>query len=200
MKESIEFMRNRHVDQAVWIVGKGPSLQYLNAGYFGNGPIITINEAILSVQDLPLANTMYAMNKDGCRNEAKGHTCPMVEPWWDVNMILQAPGFSEHCFPNHPNRLWINPVDDLGFDLPTVLSVRMCIAIAKLMGGNEINLISCDSLVNGDMRIFDGKVVRSSGASGHYSHNISIIKKELEDIKHHFILPRKNERQTIANA
>ena len=51
--------------QAIWIVGKGPSLQYLTKEYIGSGPVITINEALIKMEELRLPNPIYAMMKDG---------------------------------------------------------------------------------------------------------------------------------------
>jgi len=183
----------RYAGETAWIVGKGPSLAFLRDEHFGAGPVMAINEAVLVVQDLGLSNHLYGMNKDGCRNESKGHECPMVSPHSDTALILQTPDFSEYCFPNHPIRFVVNPVDELGFEHPAVMSVRMCIAIAKLMGCEKIILVCCDSLVNGDVRIYDGQQTKFSSASDDYLAVILLVKKDLQDIAHEYILPRKKE-------
>lgn len=182
----------KYAGETAWIVGKGPSLANLRAEHFGEGPVIAINEAILTVQELGLVNPLWGMNKDGCRNEARGHACTMVQPHQDVTMILQAPGFSEYCFPTHPYRLFVNPVRELGFEQPSVMSIRMCIAIAKLMLCSKIMVVCCDSLVNGDMRIYDGAKAKTNGASGHYSAVMPLVKQELKDIAHEYVLPRND--------
>jgi hypothetical protein len=184
----------RHANETAWIVGKGPSLKFLRAPHFFAGPVIAINESILNVQDLGLSNKLYGINKDGCRGGAGAHKCTMTHPNADVTMILQRPGFSEFCFPDQPDRLWVNAVDDLGFDHAAVMSIRMCIAIAKSMGCIQIMVACCDSLVNKDVRIYDGGLTKASGASGHYLAVAALVKMDLKDIAHKYILPRNEER------
>jgi len=61
----IEGFRDIYKGQAIWIVGKGPSLQYLTKEDVGSGPVITINEAIIKIEELDLPNPIYSMQKDG---------------------------------------------------------------------------------------------------------------------------------------
>jgi hypothetical protein len=187
----INDLAGKYTGQTAYIVGKGPSLEFLRKAHICSGPVIAINEAIHKVEALGLDNPLYAMNKDGCRIERAGHACPMAYPCPSTVMILQAPGYSQNCFPEHPHRIFVNPVDDLGFSLPTVMSVRMCISILRIMGCNKINLVCFDSMVNGDVRIFNGVTTEPSGASGHYAAVVPLVKKDLADIAHEYILPTK---------
>lgn len=179
-----------HPGETAWIVGKGPSLVYLRAEHFGPGPVITINQAILVVQDLGLSNQLYSMQKDGCSDRSTCPVCPkerasMVYPHQDVTVILQSHcdgmPYSEYCLPDHPRRILIEPTKELGFDRADVMSIRMCAAIARIMGCASIVFVCCDSLANGDTRRLDvltGEIVQDEGTI-HYVHNNPRL---LEDI------------------
>ena len=186
MYNRIDEVHGMYAGKRLWIVGKGPSLLFLRHEHFmDDGPVITINEAILTVQELHLANPLYSLQKDGKPDK-------MVRPHNTVCLILQYPGFSENCFPQHPRRIHVT-ADELGFgDEVTVMSVRMCIAIGKRMGCTRMSLMCCDSIANSDMRIYDPKVgnVLPSGASGHYAAVIPTVKAELMNIEHEFITPK----------
>lgn len=175
-----------------WIVGKGPSLRHLRREHFGAGPVLAINEAIYVVQALGLSllrNPLYAMNKDGCRQHGE-HACPLENPRADVTVILQTPGFSEHCFPTHEKKILIDPVSELGFREPTVMSVRMCAALARKIGCQHIKFLCFDALTDGDGRIYDGAQVRSSGSSGHYSAVKPNLFADLGTFPYTFITPK----------
>src|SRR5512138_1083822 len=122
-ESSVQKLRDKYPGEIVWIVGKGPSLAFLHAEHFGAGPIITINESILIVQELGLTNPIYSMQKDG--DAGLGHA---VYPHEDIPVILQRPGYSQDDLPNHKLRIWVSPEEEFGF-LPSEMSIRICVAI-----------------------------------------------------------------------
>lgn len=175
-------LKDLHAGQECWIVGKGPSLGNLRRDYFGDGPVITINEAILIVQELGLPNPIYSLQKDGYVNV-------MVRPKDDVTLILQA-NLSESWFPDHPKRLILDPVAAWGFKV-TEMSIRMCIALAKLMGCYRISFLCCDSLVHDDFRVFDVKkgCAVPNPWSGAYGYVRPLVQADVKDMPHRFVIP-----------
>jgi len=183
----IEELRDLYQGQTAWIVGKGPSLRFLQAGHFSAGPVITINESILIVQELGLSNPIYSMQKDGDAGIGKA-----VYPHPDIPVILQRPGYSERSLLEHPLRMWVSPEQDFGF-LHTEMSVRLCVGIAKVMGCAKIMFVCCDSLVNDDVRRMDVEthtiVTANSNA---YRYVKPHVLKDVENIPHGFVLPEPN--------
>jgi hypothetical protein len=182
----LDTLHNLYPGQTAWIVGKGPSLQHLRAEHFGEGPIITINESILIVQELGLANPIFSMQKDGDAGLGRA-----VYPRRDIPVILQRPGYSERSLPEHPVRIYVNPSQDLNL-LHSEMSVRLCIRIAKLMGCTKIVFVCCDSLVNGDMRRLDveGRTIVPAN-SGAYMFVKPLVLKDVETMEHDFVLPKE---------
>lgn len=179
---AVDILRGLYRGETVSIIGKGPSLRYLRAEHIEPGPVITINDAILIVQDLPISNVIYSMQKDGGES--------MVLPHDYVWVILQDPDFSENCLPEHPLRMWVDPVEELGFDHPAVMSIRMCIALAKIMGCAKIHLIACGSLA-GNFETFDVKQQRLFDTrAGNYQAVKPLVECDLANIPHELILPR----------
>jgi len=195
----LKYVKNMHMGQTAWVVGKGPSLRHLRAEHFGDGPVITMNEAIMSVQALGLPNPLYAMQKDGCAHQpcvckGRGAEPPLVVLEESTTLFLQRPGYSELCFAMHKNALCVLPEIDL--KLPAhAMSIRMCAAIARLMGCSEIIFMCCDSLANGDIRRVDswtGQIVQDAACENYLPNNPRLI-NDLGGFPYRFITP---ERET----
>lgn len=196
-------LRGKYAGQTAWIVGKGPSLACLSADHFTDtGPVLTMNEAILVVQELGIPNPLYSMQKDGCHQLPVEQQCgamclmqsPMVYPHPDVTVILQDPGFSEICLPLHARKLWVDPQRELKFREATEMSVLMCIRLAKIMGCGMVKLVSCDSM-NGDYRTIDVHTKESelNMYSGHYAHVVPQVREMLHGVPHAIITPRGSQ-------
>lgn len=177
-------LRGVHTGETAWIVGKGPSLMNLRAGHFGAGPVIAMNAAIMIVQALGLPNPLYAMQKDGCSHQPcvcrpRGDQPALVILKESTVLFLQRPGFSERCFPMHANVIFVQPEKEL--QLPThAMSIRMCAAIARLMGCSKIVFVACDSLANGDIRRVDfwsGGIVQDAGTAHYLPNNPKLVKE-----------------------
>jgi len=175
-QRAVEFLKDRYTGQTCSIVGKGPSLMYIKAEHIKPGPVIALNEAIVYIQKMDLPNDIYSMQKD----------LGTIEPLESIWLILQSP-YSDKHFPNHPKRLIIE-TSEIGM-LVTEMSIRMVIKLAKIMGCSKINLISCDSLTNGDLRTIgeNGGVTDECGSL--YDYVRPLVIKDLKDIAHEFIQP-----------
>jgi hypothetical protein len=179
--------------QTAYIVGCGPSLAFLQAKHFsyGNGPVITLNDAIIVAQKLNLSNPLYAMQKDGCFNRpcfCMGENAT-VRLQAHVTLVVQN-SYSAHCFPQHERRITIS-AQALGFRHNSVMSIRMAAALAKLIGCAGIIFTCCDSLINGDLRRYNphtGQVVETLG-SVHYKANNPRLMHDLGRFPKKYVLP-----------
>ena len=189
MQRAVEFLKDRYTGQTCSIVGKGPSLKYLRTEHIRPGPVIVLNEAIIHVQKCDLSNDIYSMQKDGGMSRG-GYDGSMVQPLEHIWLILQLQ-YSSQWFPDHPKRLIVDPIIDFHM-LVTEMSIRIVLQLAKIMGCSKINLICCDSLVNGDLRHFTRDGVISSGSGNYlYEYVRPLVLKDLKDIEHEFILPEE---------
>jgi hypothetical protein len=173
-----------HAGSTAYIVGKGPSLRYLSAENFDAFPaiIITMNEAILPVQDLDITHPIYSMQKDGLPGS-------MVRPHDNVFLILQKPGYSQDWYPDHPFRFHIDPINDFGFEKADVMSVRMCVAFAKLLGCTRIVFMCCDSLA-GDYQTWDIQRDQITMESvGYYAAVVPEVLAEVAGMEYEIVLP-----------
>lgn len=188
---SLDELRNTHAGETAWIVGKGPSLRFLRREHFGPGPVIALNDAIITVQKLGLPNPIYSLQKDGNPRH-------MVEPLAEIPLILQdTPGYSRDWFPEHPRRILVDPIRDMGFHRPTIVAVRMAIYIARfMMGCDKIQMVSCDYLVTGALETYDPRTggAKVTGAARFYRSSKKLVLKDLKSIRHDFIVPRADAK------
>jgi hypothetical protein len=184
-------------NQTAWIVGKGPSLGNLRAEHIGEGIVIALNQAVAVVERLGIPNTIYSFQKDGCGKRAPHNECQfqngvewMLYPKRAV-LILQAPGFSEHCLRGYEPTYFVNPRKDLGFERHDTMAVRMGIKMAKQMGCTEIVMVACDSLVNGRLETFDvhKKISYLTPARHNYGHTKAQVLQELKSVKSRLLIP-----------
>lgn len=156
---SILSLKNKYQGRPAYIVGKGPSLQYLSARDFPDkeAPVLVVNEALLVVQELGVPNPLLSMQKDGCDGWNTGNICqsvcemhvPMLYPKDEkVTVILQRPGYSQACLPDWQNKVYMTPVDDLeGVEFSSEMSIVLCVEIARqILGCSEVTLFCLDSL------------------------------------------------------
>lgn len=182
---SLDELRGLYPGQTGWIVGKGPSLRYLRAEHFGEGPVIALNDAIVAVEKLGIPNPIYSLQKDG-------NPMHMVEPNDGVTLILQdTEGYSRDWYPEHPQRILVDPMQDMGFERPTIVATRMAIYIARAMGCDKIKIVCCDYLVTGALETFDPRTgqARVTGAAQFYQSSGELVLQDLEGMPHEFVLP-----------
>lgn len=201
----VDIYRNAWRGKTAWILGKGPSIQWLRSHHFGAGPIIAINHAILAIQDmdLPVSHPILNLQKDGCSPAEIGpHHCNIgtgvfqaVYPRPEITVVLQHPGFSQYCLADHPRRLFVDPMIDLvGMRAPEEMSIRMAIGMASVAGAERVVLLCCDSITRQDDRYYDIDHRRASmtDASNHYGPVAPIVKSDLEKFgSHQFITPEE---------
>jgi hypothetical protein len=185
----VMFLKKLHLNNAITIVGKGPSLEYLTAVYFAAGsPILCLNDSIRIVQDFELDNPLYSLQKDGTAEY-------MVRPEERVILLLQGtPGYSGEYFKSHKKRIVLDPVTELGFQHEETTAVEIAIAISKFMGCNFIHMLCCDLLTTKDGRTFDIRTHLSrldADKSTIYSYAKPAVLKGLETIAHDFIIPEE---------
>ena len=138
---SFSELDNRHKGQVCYIVGKGPSVQYLDASYFPtNGPIIAINETYKKVESLNLTNPVYSLQKDlgfGIPDKAT----LLVHCWEESSQFapFYRPRYEFDC-------------EKLGLIKVLAFSATVAIRIAQIMGCRDLKFLSFDSCTTGDYR------------------------------------------------
>lgn len=148
-------------EQTVWIIGKGPSLQYLTKEDIDPGPVITINEAIIKIEEIGLPNFVFSMQMDGGKRKRYPHksnpdcdytpNCGdrcghMYRPKKGATLLFHVYQ-ALYCFPDYSPRYVFNSLD-LGLPRST-FSIPVAVKIGILMGCNRFHFVSCDSYVNG---------------------------------------------------
>lgn len=197
----INDLAGKYAGQVGYIVGKGPSLQWLTAGCFSHpaAPVVVLNDAILKVQELNISNPIYSLQKDGCgaRHEndrcrpdcgSRGH---MVYPKDESIVLIQQAIYSPYCLPRHKNKIWID-IKELRINEPSEMAVIMAIEIMRIFGCRSITMVSCGSLVNpGELRTFDPRSGRSclTGAGQFYKHARGRVLEKLQQFHHTFVIP-----------
>lgn len=162
----MEKLKGIHAGQVVWIIGRGPSLQYLVREDIGLGPIIALNQAILKIEEFDFPNPVYYMHKDGGVRKRSlrtlspdcdytpncGDRCGhMFRPLKGATLLVHRLE-SLYCFPDYAPR-HVFDVKELG--LPgNEFSLIVAVKIGQFMGCTKFNFVSCDVHVNGDIRTF----------------------------------------------
>jgi hypothetical protein len=199
----MDFLKNKHKGQQVWIIGKGPSLQYLRKEDIGDGIVIALNQAIVPVESLGLPNVVYSMQKDGGdrRHFREDNLCPdcdysndcedkcgnMVRPKSAILLLHDVE--SKYCYPDYPERHVLN-LEKLG--LPAnVFSLVFAIKTAQFMGCTKINLVSCDAHAgeNADMYVPGKGVIEKEHSP--YRFQADVLKYFIEGLECQKITPQK---------
>ena len=168
---NMKSLTGKHKGETAWMVGKGPSLQYLTADYIGPGPVITINQAIIAVEDLELPNQVYSMQKDGgslrrgkdvqaltpkCDHSGQ---CPnqcgyVVRPKRATLIVHNLE--SLYCFDDYSPR-YVFELADFGLTQNTC-SFVIAIKMGQLFGCTSFNFISFDAHVLKNNKIYQHQV------------------------------------------
>lgn len=163
----IESLRDKHKGETVWIIGKGPSLEYLRKEDVGTGLVIALNESIIKIESLGLDNVVYSMQKDGgdkrdytpdnlspvCeyRGMCEDRCGDMVRPKKRAALLLHEHE-SKYCYEDYEPR-YIFDFRSLG--LPhNDFSMICAVKIAQLMGCASIRFVCCDYYTNGNCDIY----------------------------------------------
>ena len=131
----------RHKNEICYIIGKGPSVQFLNESYFPtSGPVITLNETYEKVESLNIKNPIYSLQKDLAFGVPKRSTL-LVHCWEESSQFAKnyVPRYEFDC-------------DKLGLGRVSSFSATVAIKIAIVFGCKELRLISFDSCTVKDYR------------------------------------------------
>lgn len=191
-------LSNRYVGGVAYLVGKGPSLEYLEKKHFkDDGAIIAINQAIAKVEELKIDLPTYSFQKDGCQERYNpSHTCgyPMIMPASKETTLILTEQFSKFCLRDHPNKIIIS-TSDFGF-MPPEMSLRICLALAKFMGFTKFVFVCCDSLTVKDYQTYD-PVKKTKVLQKDFKNYQSLRPRIFADLvghEHEWILP--NDKST----
>jgi len=187
----LEF-KDIHKGQAAWIVGKGLSLEKLKHSDIGDGIIITLNSAIIKIEELEFNNVTYSMQKDGsspwainnCMYQTCEH-CPYGMPMPKKAILLVHELESINCKPDYKPRYVFNN-NDLGLawnDFSALSSIRL----AQYFGCNKFNFVSFDAVTHGDIKNTYDEVAKNGLVE--YMHQAIVMKEFIKDLNHKFITP-----------
>jgi hypothetical protein len=207
----MDTLRNLYTGETVWIVGKGPSLQYLRAEHIAPGPVIAINHAILQVEDINIPNPVFSMQKDGGnRKRYPSEPFDAFHPVWhgcdymlncgdrcgDMTRPKRGATLLVHehesagCFADYLPRL-IFSWNELG--LPSNLcSLVIAVKIGQLMGCSKFRFVSCDVQVDGSVESYTPGVGMESRPG--YIAQVSELKPYLEGLNCEWITPAAHDR------
>lgn len=136
-------IKDTHIGQTAYIVGKGPSLNYLTKTMVKEGLVITLNQAIIKVEELELPNSIYSLQKDQFTVPVKESTTLILHKHESVKTIGK-PKLSYLEF----------DAKEMGFPIDT-FSAIIAIKMAEIMGCVKFVFISFDSCTTGDVTTFD---------------------------------------------
>ena len=207
MNRSVFEFENRYPGQIAYVVGKGPSLQWLKPEHIGEGPVITINEAIGKVESLNIGNDVFSFFKDGCKvyDERpdsffkQAHHCMMPLSTKNAPTFVQdfeAP----YCFKDYRNRVGFDNQKDFGIS-HWIPSAPTIISFVKLLGCRRIVWLCMDSFVTGDISSYasksNGECQYLNRQSSYYQHR-EMVYGELErlGIEHEWVIPKATESQS----
>jgi len=183
--ESVKNLKDMYEGQEVWLVGKGESLQNLTKEHFGLGPVITINQAVVSVEGLGLDNPIYSLQKNGgpkrtnipgdnlspdCIHDCEDVCGNMVMPIDSTLIVHNLESF--YCFEDYSPR-YVFKLVDFGL-IGNTCSFVVAIKIGELFGCNTFNFISFDD------HVFGGKK---------YAHQIDEVKPHYAGLNVNWITP-----------
>lgn len=165
----METLKNKHLNTACWIIGKGQSLALLSSSDIGEGIVITLNQAITKVEPLGLPNLIYSMQKDGgirrhpsitnlvpdCDyKENCGYICGGLILPNNATLLLHDQE-SKYCFSDYSPR-YVLSLEGLGLSR-NVASFIFAIHMARYMGCNKFNFVSFDGHLTGDFGTNDDR-------------------------------------------
>lgn len=178
MTQPITALANVYAGQTCYIVGKGPSLLNLTADHFAQpGPVVTLNQAICTVQTLGLPNPLLSMQKDGAYPIVCDRPCAhcpdtgpdMVRPDSGA-LLLVSKANSAHCFTDYRPRYVFDTEADL-FLYWRMASAVVAVRLAELMSCTGLVFVSLDACTTGDVRTcVDGRstVIQDSDLAHSY--------------------------------
>ena len=202
----IKEFKDIYKGQTIWIIGKGPSLQYLKKEDIGSGPVITLNEAIIKIEELDLPNPVYSMQKDGGDRRRYYHLHPLIlKPDCDYKSncgdrcngiyrpkkgatLLVHKHESLYCFADYSPR-YVFDWKELGLR-SNQFSQIIAIKIGHIMGCKKFCFISFDAHVNGclDSYVPNVGIIRGDLA---FRGHVRKVRPHIKRLDCRWITPRK---------
>lgn len=166
-----EGLKDKYRDQTAWIIGTGPSIQFLSTANIGEGPVIALNQAITIVENIGAPNDIYSSQKDGGarRNGRKAQpgsdvwftpdcdysgiecsNCIGAHPLKPTTTLILHDLESKYCFPDHEKR-FVFSFTELGL-LKNEFSQIFTLKLAQYMGCDKFVFVSFDSQTVSDFR------------------------------------------------
>lgn len=136
----IKSFKDKYKNRPCYIIGKGPSLDNLDAKHFvdENAPVIAINESIHKVESLLIKNPIFCVQQDS----AAAETC------WSKRGTMMIPHITGAWYSKHPKVCMYSMVDLGGHEGFHPQSVIAATRIAKLMGCTKMIYYGLDSYMN----------------------------------------------------
>lgn len=135
---------NQYQGETMWVIGRGPSLEWLRSEHIGAGPVIAINQAIRIVEDLGLPNPLYSMQKDQFFFPPRFAAILAHEQESVRRARLDLEKATTYIFDN-PGDFGIE------WNMPSVVS---CAGLAYRMGCAKVIYLCCDASTHGDTGAF----------------------------------------------
>lgn len=165
-----------------YIVGKGPSLDYLDESYFTNDyyPILAINESIHKIESLDLQNPIYCIQQD----HSLGNTCKPKNA--DILLSIQA----SQNYIDIKNKYVYVPAEYKMTQ--SFLTVSLAIEIIKSLDSIGAILMCFDSCVNNNLEYADciGYSSAKAGDVNRFLKHKNIILKGLDYLTYEWIIPK----------
>jgi len=168
-----EVMLNIFQGKGCYIVGKGPSLDNLNASYFPEDwPIIAINEAIYKVEGL-VNNRLFCMHLDRFKITTDAHPITIYEHYTAFEDLSKAYLFSRYSIKG------------------SFLSALYAIQICKKFKTSEFNMLCFDAAVN--KKLTYAKCTNAKAEQGgkvtRFLKHAKQIRESLRFVPHTFTIP-----------
>lgn len=155
----LQALKDRHLSETAWIIGKGKSLLNLKRRDISAGIIIAIYEAIIPIEMLQFPNVAYSLQKDGGLSkrvpfsqsaDCDGRECDycdgMVRPRGSVLLLHEAE--AKYCFEDYSPR-YVFTLEEIGMP-NNEFSLVCAVKIAKFMGCEKFKFVSFDAHTHGN--------------------------------------------------
>jgi hypothetical protein len=167
-----------------YIIGKGPSLDYISEKDFKNTnyPILAINESIHKIEQLDLQNPIFAIQQDSSLKDS------CLPKYSDILVSYQASRF----YTDYNNKYIYIPSKYKMTQ--SFLTVSIAIEIIKSLGGTGIILMCFDSCVNQNLDYAKciGHTPHSGGNPKRFLKHLEIINKSIKGISVQMVIPKKD--------
>lgn len=179
-------LKNKHKNQTCYVIGKGPSLNYLKKEHITPSyPIICLNESIILIESLELQNTnIYSLQQN---NDPQCWRKPKKA------MLITDQLIESEIFIEYKNRCVINREEDLGLKRQTY-SALAAIELARFFGCVSIIFIGFDACYSQELGYTDRFDAYYLPANlKHFTRHAAEIPLQLVDIKAKHFIPKENK-------